>query len=100
MSKVKHISFEELAGNLAEILNTVRAEHTSVVVEYASGEKLLIKPFSPSHLKARKDQSEGAAPVADESTLQQQPSNQVLDPDNVSAVGAMYEIDPNSITPG
>ena len=99
MSKVKHISFEELAGNLAEILNKVRTEHTSVVVEYASGEKLLIKPFSPSHPAARKDQSKGAAPVADASTPQH-PLNRVLDPDNVSSVGAMYELDPNSITPG
>lgn len=99
MSKVKHISFEELAGNLAELLNQVRAEHTSIMVEYASGEKVLIKPYAPARRGTRKEQSKGAALVTDDSTLQPLPKR-TLDTENVSSVGAMYDLDPNSITPG
>jgi hypothetical protein len=95
MSKVKHISSEELAANLADVLNKVRQEHTAVVVEYASGEKVLIKPYAPARRSAHK----GAMPVADNSTLLPLPS-QSPDTENVSSVGAMYDLDPNSITPG
>jgi hypothetical protein len=45
MSTTNHISFEELAGNFADVLNKVRAEHKAVVVEYANGEKVVIKPL-------------------------------------------------------
>ena len=56
MSTIDHISFEELAGNLANILNKVRDEHTTIVVEYASGEKLVIKLLSPTCLDTHEDQ--------------------------------------------
>ncbi len=46
MSTTQHISFEELAGNLTEVLNLVREAHKAVVVEYANGEQVLIKPVS------------------------------------------------------
>jgi hypothetical protein len=100
MSKVHYISFEELAGNFADILNKVRDDHTTVIVGYASGEKLLIKRFSPSQPSAPKEQIKGAAPVANNSTLQQPPQDQGRDTDNISSVGAVYDIDPDSITPG
>ena len=91
MSTVNHISFEELAGNLAEILNKVRDEHTPIVVEYASGEKLIIKPLSPTRLDTHKDQSD--------ITLQQ-PQKWVSDTGEVGSAGAAYELDRNSLTPG
>jgi len=99
MSKVKHVSFEELAGNLAEMLTEVRTEHKSIVVEYASGEKLLIKPYSPSRQGGRKKQLEGDGLVANNTTGQSNP-NRAPDTPNISSVGAVYDLDPNSITPG
>jgi hypothetical protein len=99
MSKVKHLSFEELAGNLTELFNKVRTEHTSIVVEYATGEKVLIKPYAPTQHSAKKARSRGAVPVADDSGIQPLP-NQPLDTENASSVGAVYDLDPDSITPG
>ena len=43
MSTTNHISFEELADNFTDVLNKVRDEHTPVVVEYATGEKVVIQ---------------------------------------------------------
>jgi hypothetical protein len=97
MSKVKHISVEELAGNLADILDNVRAEHTSVVVEYANGEKVLIKPFSPPNQELRKEA------VEDAGTLPNTPNHKPDSEDKSSNMGSMeavFEIDPDSITPG
>lgn len=45
MSTANHISFEEFTGNSADVLNKVREEHKPIVVEYATGEKVLIKPL-------------------------------------------------------
>lgn len=99
MSDVTNISFEELAGNLADLLTKVREEHTTIVVEYASGENVLIKPFSPSRQDAQKGVSEDVTPVADDRT-REQPPNQLPDKENISSTGAVYELDPNSLTPG
>ena len=54
MSTTNHISFEELAGNFADVLNKVREEHKAVVVEYANGEKVMIKPLPVSKKNSRK----------------------------------------------
>jgi hypothetical protein len=91
MSTVYQISFEELAGNLAAILNKVRDEHTTVVVEYASGEKLLIKPLAPTRQDGPEDPIDPA---------QQQPPKPVPDTGEVGSAGAVYELDPNGLTPG
>ena len=91
MSTVNHISFEELAGNLADILNKVRDEHTPIVVEYANGENVIIKPLSPT----RPDTD-----VAQIDSTQQQPPKQVSDTSEVGSTGAVYELDPNGVTPG
>jgi hypothetical protein len=91
MSTVYQISFEELAGNFAAILNKVRDEHTTIVVEYASGEKLLIKPLAPPRQDAHEDPTD---------PTQQQPPRQVLDTGEVGSAGAVYELDPNGLTPG
>jgi hypothetical protein len=99
MSRVKHISFEQLAGNLAEILNNVRAERASIVVEYDNGDHVLIKPYSPSHRGARAEQRKGVAPDEDDSPLQHPPDH-ALDSENISSMGAVYDLDPGSITPG
>ncbi len=53
MRTSNHISFEELAGNLADVFNKVRKEHTSIVVEYATGEKFVIKPLRPTKVSIR-----------------------------------------------
>ena len=53
MSTTNHISFEELAGNFADVLNKVREEHKAVVVEYANGEKVMIKPLPMSKKRSR-----------------------------------------------
>ena len=99
MSKVKYLSFEELAGNLAEPLNKVRTEQASIVVEYPSGEKVLIKPYSPAGQDNRGAQREESAPSADDRKAQPQ-AQPTIDPDNISSVGAVYDLDPGSITPG
>jgi hypothetical protein len=99
MSKVKRVSIEELAGNLADILNEVRTEHRSVVVEYGSGETLLIKPYSPSRHSAPKQHAEGETPARRKSAPRQ-PASREANTQNVSAVGAVYDLDPQSITPG
>lgn len=91
MSRVKRVSFEELAASLAELLDRVRADHASVVVEFPDGENLLIKPYAPTSPRTRK----GAATVATNRKPNRQP-----DSTNVSSVGAVYDFDPNSITPG
>jgi len=91
MSTVNRISFEELAENLAGILGKVRDEHTTVVVEYASGEKLIIKPLLPTR------------PGIDEEEIDatpQQPPQRTSNTENISSVGAVFDLDPNSITPG
>lgn len=46
MNATNHISFDELAGNVIDVFNKVREEHTPIVVEYSTGEKLIIKPLS------------------------------------------------------
>lgn len=99
MSRAKHISFEELAGNFADLLDNVRTEHASIVVEYPTGEKLLIRQYSPSRRGSRKDQSMDAKPAAVGST-RQSAQNLPSDRENVSSVGAVFDMDPGSITPG
>jgi hypothetical protein len=99
MSKVKHVSFAEFAGNLAELLDTVRAEGASLVVEYASGENVLIKPYATPRRASSNAQSKGARKSTAQSTRQPLP-NQSTDPTNISSVGAVYDLDPGSITPG
>jgi hypothetical protein len=61
MRTTTHISFEELADNLAHILNTVRDEHTTIVVEYASGEKLVIQPLPPTKKNTRRSRKKTKA---------------------------------------
>lgn len=95
MGKVKQISFEEFADHLAEIMDQVRTERTSVQVVFASGEKVLIKPASPAPQGAGKAQHKAAAPIDERPP---QPPDQA--PEDASATGAMYELDPKSITPG
>jgi hypothetical protein len=97
MGRVKQISFEEFAAHLAEIMNQVRTEHTSVQVVFAGGEKVMIKPASPAPRGPRKAQHKAAAPLADERPPQPPPHQA---PEDASATGAMYELDPKSITPG
>ncbi len=91
MSTMIHVPFEELAGNLADILNKVRYEHTAIVVEYASGEKLVIKRLTPTRLDTHEDQID---------PMQQQPPKREPDTGELGSAGAAYELDPNSITPG
>jgi len=59
MSTTNHISFEELAGNLTDVFNKVRKEHTSVVVEYATGEKVMIQPMPAPKKRNRKKKASG-----------------------------------------
>lgn len=99
MSKAKHISFEELVENFADLLDNVRTEHASIVVEYPTGEKLLIRSYAPSRRGPRKDQSMEARPAGVGST-RQSAQNLPSDRENVSSVGAVFELDPGSITPG
>src|SRR5947209_8609401 len=54
MSTTNHISFEELANNVTDVFNKVREEHKAVVVEYANGEKFLIKPLSSAKTHRRR----------------------------------------------
>jgi hypothetical protein len=91
MSNVRHIAFEELAGNLTELLDYVRANHITLVVEYDSGEKLLIKPLLPTRPHAHADASDHTLP---------QPPNQGSGRENLSSMGAVHDLDPDSITPG
>ena len=95
MSRAKHISFEELAGNLAELLDEVRAGHTSIVLEYASGGKVLIKPYSTTSRGSRK----GTASVTEDGKRPYRQKREI-DAKNVSSMGAVYDLDPDSITPG
>ena len=97
MSKARHLSFEELAENLADFLDNVRTEHGTIVVEYPTGEKLLIKPYIPSRRGSRKRND--ALPDAGGST-RQAAQNLPSDRENVSSVGAVFDMDPGSITPG
>jgi hypothetical protein len=99
MSRVKHVSFEELAGNLDELLSKVRSDHTSIVVEYGSGVNVLIKPYAPARQGMRKERKIVVTPVAD-SGRGRNPSKQPLDGENISSVGAVYDLDPDSITTG
>jgi hypothetical protein len=99
MSRAKHIAFEEFAGNLAQHLSTVRAEKVSLVVEYASGERVLIKPYPP----ARPHAGKAAAPQAKGRRRQSvpDPARELENAsENISSVGAVYDLDPGSITPG
>ena len=100
MSKVKHISFEEFAANPAAILDSVRADHASVVVEYASGGNVHIKPYAPpSRRRAGNERVQNAA--ADAAARPRQPRAELAgNPQNISSVGAVYDLDPGSITPG
>jgi len=61
MSTTQHISFEELAGNLTTILNLVREEHKAVVVEYATGEQVVIKPLPPVKKLTRRSRKKNKA---------------------------------------
>jgi hypothetical protein len=54
MSTTTHITFKELAGNFADVLNKVREERTAIVVEYETGEKLVIRPVTSSSKNARR----------------------------------------------
>jgi hypothetical protein len=91
MGTVSYISFEELAGDLAAILNKVRDEQTTIVVEYASGEKLLIKPLAPARQDIPEDSTEHTLP---------QPPQQGLDTGEVGSAGAVHDLDPKGLTPG
>ena len=53
MRTTHHISFEELANNVSDVFNQVRVEHKAVVVEYANGEKVVIKPWPALKQKQR-----------------------------------------------
>jgi hypothetical protein len=53
MRTANHISFEELADNFTTVLNKVREEHKPIVVEYANGEKVIIKPLAASKKRSR-----------------------------------------------
>jgi hypothetical protein len=55
MSTIHHISFEELAGNLAAVLNKVREERTAVVVEYKTGENVVIRPIPTERKNSRRN---------------------------------------------
>jgi hypothetical protein len=92
VSRVHHISFEELAANLAERLDQVRNAHASIVVEYANGEMVMIKPYAPSHRGAGRGQRKNAGSA--------QSPGQTPDDENKSSMGAVYDFDPDSITPG
>ena len=96
MGKVMHLSYEEFAGNLTELLNKVRADETSIVVEYGSGENVVIKRASATRRGVRR--KHGSHEPREKAN--QQPPPATLDRENVSSVGAVYDIDPNSITPG
>ena len=91
VSTVKHVSLEELANNLAALLSQVRDEHISLVVEYATGEQLLIKPLSPTRQPARADAADHP---------RQTPPNQAPAREGMSSMAALYDLDPDSITPG
>jgi hypothetical protein len=54
MNTETHILFEELADNLTDVFNCVREERQTVVVEYATGEKLLIKLLPSAKTPARR----------------------------------------------
>jgi len=54
MKATHHISFEELANNVTDVFNRVRAAHKAVVVESANGEKFLIKPLSAAKTHRRR----------------------------------------------
>lgn len=54
MKVTNHISFEELAGNITAVFNQVREERKTVVVEYANGEQVVIKPLRAPKKKGRK----------------------------------------------
>jgi hypothetical protein len=93
------MSFEEFARSLAEHLTKVRTEKVSIVVEYASGESVLIKPY-PS---TRQDAGKAAAPQTVDKSRQPLPdrAREVENTtENISSVGAVYDLDPDSITPG
>ena len=75
MSTTNHISFEELAGNLTDVFNKVRKEHTSVVVEYATGEKVMIQPLPAPQKRKRRKKAAGM-----------QRAILGFDPNNVSAL--------------
>ncbi|RIK49512.1 MAG: hypothetical protein DCC57_12695 [Chloroflexi bacterium] len=103
MSTARHLSLEQFAANAADLLESVRAQGTPIVVDFASGESLLITLLPPS--QAAGERAAGGR-AADKRTPQEQPSQQPpaqeleLDTGNISSVGAMYDIDPNSVTPG
>lgn len=108
MSTARHLSLEQFAANAADLLESVRAQGTPIVVDFASGESLLITLLPPSQAAGERAAGERAAGgrAADKRTPQEQPSQQPpaqeleLDTGNISSVGAMYDIDPNSVTPG
>ncbi len=95
MSKARHISFEELAGNLVELLNEVRGQHTTLVVEYPNGGNVQIKPHATTRRSARQD----TAAVATERKRQPRASG-TRSARTLSTMGAVHDLDPNSITPG
>ena len=61
MSTVHHISFEELAGNLAEVLKKVREERTAIVVEYKTGEHVVIRPIPTERKSLRRNRKRTTA---------------------------------------
>ena len=63
MSTTNHISFEELADNMTDVFNKVREEHTPIVVEYATGEKLVIKPLSAARPLRRRGRKRTKADI-------------------------------------
>ena len=98
MSHAKHISFEEFAADAVSILESVRSEHLSVVVEYASGEKIHIKPYAlRSRTRKPHDQDATARTVG---KSQRPLAEHTVNTQNISSVGAVYDLDPGSITPG
>ncbi len=59
MSTINHISFEELAENFTDVLNKVREEHKPVVVEYANGERVVIKLLPDPKKRSRRKNIHG-----------------------------------------
>ena len=58
MSTLNHISFEELADNPAKVFNKVREEHTPIVVEYATGEKVVIQLLPDPKKRSRRKKAD------------------------------------------
>ena len=115
MKTTNHVSVEELTGNLADLLNQVRLEQTSLVVEYATGEQLIIQPHRSTakklsrSAKTPKAATPGRSPLPSTrlgaredqmNSTQSPPPSSLIETGEANAPGAAYELDPKSVTPG